>query len=183
MVPKIIAALKSFIGGPFALSVAIAFLVFIGIAIGALVVAQIDEAEAQKKRAEQIAAIEAAKPPPPPKRVVQEVDGPNPFEPLYVSLGDEIMSPLPGKGRVLLIEIELMTMRGTLSEDLLKDKRIPLRAQTLSILSELTIDDVKRDDAQQVIAEKIKTAINQTLKNNLNVAPVQQVMIKRFYVQ
>lgn len=93
------------------------------------------------------------------------------------------MSPLPGKGRVLLIEIELMTMRGKLSEDLLKDKRIPLRAQTLSLLSELTVDDVKRDDAQQMISEKIKNAINDTLKNNLNVAPVQQVMIKRFYVQ
>ena len=183
MVPKILAALKAFIGGPFALSLGIAFLVFIGIAIGVLVVNQMDAATTQKKQAEQAAAIEAAKPPPPPQRVLQEDEGPNPFEPLYVSLGEEIMSPLPGKGRVLLIEIELMTMRGKLSEDLLKDKRIPLRAQTLSLLSELTVEDVKRDDAQQMISEKIKTAINNSLKNNLNVAPVQQVMIKRFYVQ
>lgn len=183
MVPKIIAALKAFIGGPFALSLGITLLVLIGIAIGALVAAQMDAAAIQKKQAQQTAAIEAAKPPPTPQRVVQAEDGPNPFEPLYVSLGEEIMSPLPGKGRVLLIEIELMTMRGKLSEDLLKDKRIPLRAQTLSLLSELTVDDVKRDDAQQMISEKIKNAINYTLKNNLNVAPVQQVMIKRFYVQ
>ena len=63
------------------------------------------------------------------------------------------------------------------------DKRIPLRAQTIAILSELTIEDVKRDDAQQLIADKIMSAINFTLKNNLNVAPVQQVLIKRFYVQ
>ena len=183
MVPKIIAALKAFIGGPFALSLGIAILVLIGIAVGTLVTAQMDAAATQKKEAQQAAALEAAKPPPPPQRVVQPEDGPNPFEPLYVSLGEEIMSPLPGKSRVLLIEIELMTMRGKLSEDLLKDKRIPLRAQTLSILSELTVEDVKRDDAQQMISEKIKNAINYTLKNNLNVAPVQQVMIKRFYVQ
>jgi flagellar basal body-associated protein FliL len=183
MVPKIIAALKAFVGGPFALVLAMAFLVFVGIAIGALVVAQMDAAAMQKTLAAQAAAVEAAKPQPPPQRVVQQDDGPNPFEPLYVSLGEEIMSPLPGKGRVLLIEIELMTMRGKLSEDLLKDKRIPLRAQTLSLLSELTVEDVKRDDAQQMISERIKNAINNTLKNNLNVAPVQQVMIKRFYVQ
>ena len=183
MVQKIIEALKAFIKGPFALTVGMALLVIIGIAIGVVVLAQMDEAAIQKKRAEIAAAAEAAKPPPPPQKVVQTEEGPNPFEPLYVSLGEEIMSPLPGKGRVLLIEIELMTMRGPLSEDLLKTNKIPLRAQTLSILSELTLEDVKKDDAQQALAEKIKNAINLTLKNRLNVAPVQQVMIKRFYVQ
>ena len=183
MVPKIIAALKAFIRGPFALSLGMAFLVLIGIAIGAIVMDQMDAASLQKKQAEKAAAEEAAKPPPPPQRVVKEDDGPNPFEPLYVSLGEEIISPLPGKGRALLIELELMTMRGPLSEELLKEKRIPLRAQTLAILSELTIEDVKRDDAQQLISDKIMNAINLTLKNKLNVAPVQQVLIKRFYVQ
>ena len=183
MVPKIIEALKAFIRGPFALSLGMALLVIMGVAIGALVSSQMEEAAIQKKQAEKAAAEEAAKPPKPPQRVVDTDDGPNPFEPLYVSLGEEIMSPLPGKGRVLLIEIDLMTMRGKLSEDLLKDKRIPLRAQTIAILSELTVEDVKREDAQQVISDKIMNAINLTLKTRLNVAPVQQVLIKRFYVQ
>jgi len=183
MVPKIIAALKAFITGPFALSLGMAFLVMIGIAIGALVALKMDEAALQKQQAAKAAAEEAAKPPPPPQRVVQADEGPNPFEPLYVSLGEEILSPLPGKSRVLLIELELMTMRGQLSEDLLKEKRIPLRAQALSILSELTVAEAQAEDAQQRIAEKIMRAINQTLKNNLNVAPVQQVLIKRYYVQ
>ena len=183
MVPKIIEALKAFIRGPFALSLGMALLVIMGVAIGALVSSQMEEAAIQKKQAEKAAAEEAAKPPKPPQRVVDSDDGPNPFEPLYVSLGEEIMSPLPGKGRVLLIEIDLMTMRGKLSEDLLKDKRIPLRAQTIAILSELTVEDVKREDAQQVISDKIMNAINLTLKTRLNVAPVQQVLIKRFYVQ
>ena len=183
MVQKIIEALKAFIRGPFALTLGMALLVVIGIAIGVVVLAQMDEATIQKNKAEIAAAAEAAKPPPPPQKVVQTEEGPNPFEPLYVSLGEEIMSPLPGKGRVLLIEIELMTMRGALSEELLKDNKIPLRAQTLAILSELTVDDVNKDDAQQTLAEKIKKAINLTLKDRLNVAPVQQVMIKRFYVQ
>jgi len=183
MVPKIIAALKAFITGPFALSLGMALLVMIGVGIGALVVVKMDEAALQKQQAAKAAAEEAAKPPPPPQRVVQADEGPNPFEPLYVSLGDEILSPLPGRSRVLLIELELMTMRGKLSEDLLKEKRIPLRAQALSILSELTVAEAQAEDAQQKIAEKIMSAINQTLKNNLNVAPVQQVLIKRYYVQ
>ena len=183
MVPKIIAALKAFIRGPFALSLGMALLVLIGMAIGALVMAQMDAAALKKQQDEKAAAEEAAKPPPPPQRVIQEDAGPNPFEPLYVSLGEEIISPLPGKGRALLIELELVTLRGPLSEDLLKEKRIPLRAQTLALLSELTVEDVKRDDAQQMIADKIMNAINFTLKNNLNVAPVQRVLIKRFYVQ
>ena len=183
MVPKIIAALKAFITGPFALSLGMALLVMIGVGIGALVVVKMDEAALQKQQAAKAAAEEAAKPPPPPQRVVQADEGPNPFEPLYVSLGDEILSPLPGRSRVLLIELELMTMRGKLSEDLLKEKRIPLRAQALSILSELTVAEAQAEDAQQKIADKIMSAINQTLKNNLNVAPVQQVLIKRYYVQ
>ncbi len=183
MVQKIIEALKAFIRGPFALALGMALLVIIGIVVGLVVVAQMDEAALQKKQAEIAAAAEAAKPPPPPQRVVQADEGPNPFEPLYVSLGEEIMSPLPGKGRVLLIELELMTMRGPLSEELLKDKKIPLRAQALAILSELTVEDVKKDDAQQMIADKIKNAINMSLKDRLNVTPVQQVIIKRFYVQ
>jgi flagellar basal body-associated protein FliL len=183
MVPKIIAALKAFITGPFALSLGMALLVMIGIAIGALVAAKMDEAAIQKQQAAKAAAEEAAKPPPPPQRVVQADEGPNPFEPLYVSLGEEIMSPLPGKSRVLLIELELMTMRGKLSEDLLKEKRIPLRAQALSILSELTVAEAQAEDAQQKIAEKIMSEINKKLKSNLNVAPVQQVLIKRYYVQ
>jgi len=183
MVPKIIAALKAFITGPFALSLGMALLVMIGVSIGALVAVKMDEAALQKQQAAKAAAEEAAKPPPPPKRVVQPDEGPNPFEPLYVSLGDEILSPLPGRSRVLLIELELMTMRGKLSEDLLKEKRIPLRAQALSILSELTVAEAQADDAQQKIADKIMSAINQTLKNNLNVAPVQKVLIKRYYVQ
>ena len=183
MVPKIIAALKAFIGGPFALSLGMALLVIIGIAIGAIVAVKMDEAALQKQQAAKAAAEEAAKPPPPPQRVVQADEGPSPFEPLYVSLGEEILSPLPGRGRVLLIELELMTMRGKLSEDLLKEKRIPLRAQALAILSELTVAEAQAEDAQQKIAEKIMNAINQTLKNNLNVAPVQQVLIKRYYVQ
>ena len=142
-----------------------------------------DEAAIQKQQAAKAAAEEAAKPPPPPQRVVQADEGPNPFEPLYVSLGEEILSPLPGKSRVLLIELELMTMRGKLSEDLLKEKRIPLRAQALSILSELTVAEAQAEDAQQKIAEKIMSEINKKLKSNLNVAPVQQVLIKRYYVQ
>jgi flagellar basal body-associated protein FliL len=98
-------------------------------------------------------------------------------------LGEEILSPLPGKGRVLQIQVDLVTLRGQLAEDLLTAKRVPLRALTLSILSELTVEEATAADASQMIAEKLKQAVNATLRPKNGVTPVQQVLIKKYYVQ
>ena len=60
MVQKIIEALKAFIRGPFALSLGMALLVVIGIAIGVFVADQMESAAEQKKQAQKAAAEEAA---------------------------------------------------------------------------------------------------------------------------
>ena len=183
MVKNLIAAFMAALKGPFAMALALLALLFIGIEVGAIIVASMDDAQLQQKKAEKIPAAEALKPPPPPQRVLQEDEGPSPFEPRYVSLGEEILSPLPGKGRVLQTEIDLVTQRGQPSEDLLAANRIPLRALTIAILSELTVEQATATDATQVIAEKLKAAINATLRPANSITPVERVLIKKYYVQ
>ena len=84
---------------------------------------------------------------------------------------------------MLQTEIDLVTQRGQLSEDLLIANRIPLRALTLSILSELTVEQATADDATQALAAKLKKAINAALRPANSVTPVERVLIKKFYVQ
>jgi flagellar basal body-associated protein FliL len=184
MAKKIIAALIAGLTGPFAMAFAISMLLIVGIAAGLMVAGNMEEAKLQKIKDERAAAAEALKDPPPPQRVIDTTEeGPSPFDPRYVSLGEEILSPLPGKGRVLQIEIDLVTLRGQLSEDLLTAQRIPLRALALSMLSELTIEQATAEDASQAIAEKLKQAVNAAMRPTNGVTPVQQVLIKKYYVQ
>ena len=183
MVKKILAAVIAGLTGPFAMAFAISILVIVGIVAGFVIAGNMEEAKLQKLQAEKAAAEAALKGPPPPQRVVDTNEGPSPFDPRYVSLGEEILSPLPGKGRVLQIDIDLVTLRGQLAEDLLTAERIPLRALALSILSELTIEEATAEDASQVIAGKLMQAVNAALRPKNGVTPVQRVLIKKYYVQ
>lgn len=184
MVKKILAAVIAALTGPFAMALGISALVVVGVAVGFIISANMEAAQLAKKQAEKAAAAEALKGPTPPQRVVAPPDdAPNPFEPRYVSLGEEILSPLPGKGRVLITEIELVTQRGENAEYLLFSERVPLRAYVLSILSEMTVEQVTAPDANQMIADKLKRAINNLLQPKNGIAPVERVLIKKYYVQ
>jgi len=183
MVKNIIAAVIAGLTGNFAIAFAIMMLLSVGMAAGVMIAGGMDAAQQNKIKAAKAAAEEAAKPPPPPQRVPMEDEGPSPFEPRYVSLGEEILSPLPGKGRVLQIQVDLVTLRGELAEDLLTAKRVPLRALTLSILSELTVEEATAADASQMIAERLKRAVNASLRPANSVDPVERVLIKKYYVQ
>ena len=183
MVKKIIAAVLAGLTGPFAIAFALTALLLMGIAVGMLLSDNMEAAKLERIKAEKAASAEAQKPPPPPQRVLAPDEGPNPFEARYVSLGEEILSPLPGKARVLQIEIDLVTQRGESAEELLTVKRVPIRALVLSILSELTVEEATASDASQVITEKLKEAINTFLRPNYSVNPVERVLIKKYYVQ
>ncbi len=183
MVKNLINAFMAILRGPFVMALGLLALLLVGVAVGTLISASMETSKQEKIKAEKAAAEAALKPPPPPQRVQQPDEGPSPFKPRYVSLGEEILSPLPGKGRVLQTEIDLVTQRGQLSEDLLIANRIPLRALTLSILSELTVEQATADDATQVLAAKLKKAINASLRPANSVTPVERVLIKKFYVQ
>ncbi len=184
MVKKILAAVIAALTGPFAMALGISALVIVGVVVGFFISANMEASQLARQQAQKAAAAEALKGPEPPQRVVQEPsDGPNPFEPRYVSLGEEIMSPLPGKGRVLIIEIDLVTQRGENAEYLLSSERVPLRALVMSILSELTVEQATAADAGQVISAKLKQAINATLFPKNGIAPVERILIKKYFVQ
>lgn len=184
MVKKILAVIIAAVTGPFAMALGISALVVVGVVVGLLVSANMDAARREKQRAEKAAAAEALKGPAPPQRVVEPPDSsPSPFEPRYVSLGEEILSPLPVKGRVLIIEVELVTQRGEKAELLLVTERVPLRAYVLSLLSELTVEQATAADASQAIAEKLKQSINALLAPKAGIAPVERVLIKKYFVQ
>lgn len=183
MVQKIIAAVIAGLTSYFAMAFALCILLFVGIAAGLLISDSMEATKQAKIKAEKMAAAEALKPPPPPQRVPQTDEGPSPFEPRYVSLGEEMLSPLPGKGRVLQIEIDLVTQRGQKAEELLTAKRVPLRALALSMLSEMTIEEATAADATQAIAAKLKRATNAFLRPENSIDPVENVLIKKYYVQ
>ena len=183
MVKKIIAAVIAGLTGPFAMAFALTALLLAGVAVGLLVSNSMDAAKLERMQAEKAAAAEALKGPPPPQRVLAPEEGPNPFEARYVSLGEEILSPLPGKARVLQIELDLVTQRGESAEELLSVKRVPIRSLVLSILSELTVEQATAPDASQVITEKLKGAINALLRPTYGLNPVERVLIKKYYVQ
>lgn len=184
MVKKIIAAVIAALTGPFAMALGISALVVVGVAVGFIISANMEAARLEQQRAEKAAAALALKGPEPPQRVLEPPDdAPDPFAPRYVSLGEEILSPLPGKNRVLITEIDLVTQRGENAEYLLFSERVPLRALALSMLSELTVEQATAPDANIAIAEKLKQAINAILLPKNGIAPVERVLIKKYYVQ
>ena len=184
MVKRILGAVIAALTGPFALAFYAALLVVVGLGIGWVVAMRMEEAEMKRKAAEK-AAIEAAlRGPEPPQRVPDPPAGENPFEPLYISLGDEILSNLPGRRRALMIEIDLMTQRGPDAADKLRLHRLRLRALALGLLSELTVEEATRPDAPQILAERLKQLLNNELRaESMGVNLIDQVLVKRLFVQ
>ena len=184
MIKRILSVVIAAFTGPFALAIYAALLVAVGLGIGWVLAMRMEEAEIKRKAAEK-AAIEAAlRGPEPPQRVPDHPPGANPFEPLYISLGDEILSNLPGRRRALITEIDLMTQRGPDAADKLRLHRLRLRALALGLLSELTVEEATRTDAPQVIAERLKQVLNQELRpESMGVNLIDQVLVKRLFVQ
>jgi len=184
MVKRILAAVISALTGPFALAIYGAILLAIGLVIGWVVNARMEEAEMKRKAAERAALEAALRGPLPPQRVPDPPAGENPFEPRYVSLGDEILSNLPGRRRALMTEIDIMTQRGPDAEDKLRLHRLRLRALAIAVLSELTVEEATRPDAPQKIAERLKTVLNNELRGeSFGVNLIDQVLVKRLFIQ
>ena len=183
MVQTILAKVKAALTGPFAIAIGMLLLVAIGGGVGYVVANQLIKAE-EKKKAEMKAAEEAAKrPPPKPERVPLAEDGPSPFEPRYITLGDEFISNLPQKGRALIAEVGIVTMKGDKAEKTLSDDRIPLRAHTMAIFSEMTVAEATAEDAQDRLAERLQKALNAELRKKTGADLIDKVFSKRYYVQ
>jgi flagellar basal body-associated protein FliL len=183
MVQTILAKLKVALTGPFAIAIGMLLLVAVGGGIGYLVANQMIKAE-EVKKAELKAAEEAAKRgPPKPQRVPLGEEGPSPFEPRYITLGDEFISNLPQRGRALIVEVGLVTMKGEKGEKTLSDDRIPLRALTMAIISEMTVAQATAEDAQSKLAERLLKALNAEMRKKTGADLIDKIFIKRYYVQ
>ena len=183
MVQTILEKIKKALTGPFAIAIGMLLLIAVGGGIGYVVANQMIAAE-EKKKAELKAAEEAAKRgPPKPQLVPAPPEGPNPFEPRYVTLGDEFISNLPQKGRALIVEIGVVTMKGEKAEKTLTDDRIPLRALTMAIISEMTVAQATAEDAQEVLANQLQKALNAEMRKKAGTDLIDKVFIKRYYVQ
>ena len=183
MVQTILAKVKAALTGPFAIAIGMLLLVAIGGGIGYIVANQLIAAE-EKKKAEIKAAEEAAKrPPPKPERVPLVDEGPNPFEPRYITLGEEFISNLPQKGRALIVEVGVVTLKGEKAEKTLSDDRIPLRAHTMAMISEMTVAQATAEDAQEKLAERLLKALNAEMRKKTGADLIDKVFIKRYYVQ
>jgi flagellar basal body-associated protein FliL len=183
MVQTILAKVKAALTGPFAIAIGMLLLVAIGGGVGYVVANQMIKAE-EKKKAELKAAEEAAKRgPPKPERVPLADEGPNPFEPRYITLGEEFISNLPQKGRALIIEVGMVTLKGEKAEKTLSDERIPLRAHTMAMISEMTVAQATAEDAQEKLAERLHRALNAEMRKKTGADLIDKVFIKRYYVQ
>lgn len=183
MVQTILANIKKALTGPFAIAIGMLLLVAVGGGIGYVVANQMIKAEEVKKAAQKAAEEAAKRGPEKPKLVPLENEGPNPFAPRYITLGDEFISNLPQRGRALIVEIGLMTKKGEKAEKYLTDERIPLRALTMAMISELTVAQATAEDAQDKLAARLLTGLNRTIRQKVGADLIDQVLIKRYYVQ
>jgi flagellar basal body-associated protein FliL len=184
MVKRILGAIIAAFTSPFALAFYGAILLAIGLAVGWFVNMRMEEAEMKRKAAERAALEAALRGPLPPQLVPDPPQGEDPFAPAYITLGDEILSNLPGRRRALITEIEVMTQRGPDAVDQLRLHRLRLRALTLGVLSELSVEEATRPDAPQQIADRLKRILNDEMRGeNYGVNLIDQVYVKRLFVQ
>jgi flagellar basal body-associated protein FliL len=83
----------------------------------------------------------------------------------------------------MLVQVSLQTRRGQKGEDLLKEQKMPLRALALHLLSEVTVEEAKRPDAQAMLAERLMKAMNTELDDTYNIKPIDAILLTRYYVQ
>jgi flagellar basal body-associated protein FliL len=179
MVKKILALLT----GPFAIAFGVVALLALGAGAGVIIAGKMAEADA-KRRADLKAAEEAAKrPPPPPERVRLPDQGPDPFVARYIDLGDEILSNLPARGRALIVQVALMTQKGERAEKMLTDNKIRLRALVVAVVSEITVEEATAQGAVEALAQRLLKAVNAEIRRTEGADLVDDVLIRRYFVQ
>ena len=74
-------------------------------------------------------------------------------------------------------------MKGEKAEKTLADDRIPLRAHTMAIISEMTVAQATAENAQEQLAERLLKALNEEMRKKTGATLIDKVFIKRYYVQ
>ena len=78
-------------------------------------------------------------------------------------------------GRALIVEIGVMTKKGEKAEKYLTDERIPLRALTMAMISELTVAQATAEDAQDKLAARLLTGLNTAVRQKAGADLIDQV--------
>lgn len=178
MVGKLLAALKS----PFMLALGLVLLMAGGAAGGFLWGKRMEAIERQKA-AEAKAAAELAARAHIPVKVPQPDEGPDPFVARYIPMGEEFTVNFRQKKRVLLLEATIMTRKGQKVEQSLKARVIPLRARIDALLSIFPYDLAVGEDGAKLIGEHLRNGLNQSLRAELGISPVEDVLITHLFIQ
>ena len=128
MVGKIIAGLIAAIKSPFSIALGLVLLMA-GAGVGGFFWGKRQEAIERQKVADAKAAAEKAAIAHIPVKVPQPEDGPDPWMPRYIPLGEEFTTNFREKKRVLIVEVTVVTRKGKKAEESLRNRVIPLRAR------------------------------------------------------
>jgi flagellar basal body-associated protein FliL len=169
--------------GPLAIALLVVTLLFGGVAGGVVIAGRMEAAEKKRQQDAREAAQAALRGPPKPERVPLVESGSNPFAPRYVPLGEPLHSNFIERNRVLIVEISLVTQRGEKAEALMQAEKLPMRARTLALLSEFPLAVATREDGSRELARLLREALNAQLQVKSGFAPVDEVMLTRYYVQ
>jgi flagellar basal body-associated protein FliL len=182
MVGKILGALVAAIKSPFSLALGLVLLIAAG-GVGGFFWAKRAEVIAKQKVEEARKAAEIAARAHIPVKVPQPDEGPDPFVPRYIPLGEEFTTSFREKKRVLIVQLTLVTRKGPKVEDSLKARVLPLRARVDALLSIFPYDKAVTDDGPRLISEHLRAGLNDTLRADLGINPVEDVLITQLFIQ
>lgn len=182
MVGKILGALVAAIKSPFTLALGLFLLIAAG-GVGGFFWAKRSEVIEKQKAEDARKAAEMAARAHIPVRVPQADDGPDPFIPRYIPLGEEFTINFREKKRVFIVQVTIVTRKGPKVEDSLKARVLPLRARVDALLSIFSYDKAVSDDGLRLLSDHLRAGLNQTLRADLGINPVEDVLITQLFIQ
>jgi flagellar basal body-associated protein FliL len=182
MVGKILGALVAAIKSPFSLALGLVLLIAAG-GVGGFFWAKRTEIIEKQKAEDARKAVEIAARAHIPVKVPQPDEGPDPFVQRYIPLGEEFTINFREKKRVLIIEVTVVTRKGAKVENSLKARVLPLRARVDALLSIFPYDKAVTDDGPRLLSEHLRAGLNDTLRAELGINPVEDVLITQLFIQ
>jgi flagellar basal body-associated protein FliL len=79
--------------------------------------------------------------------------------------------------------LSFVTRYGQDAEDLIADNKMALRAETMALLANMTMQDAKAEDARTKIQDTLKEGLNNFLYKLGKFRPIDQVLITSMLVQ
>ena len=178
MLGKILGVLKS----PFTLALGLVLLIAGG-AAGGFVWGKRMEAAERQRIADAKAAAELAARAHIPVKVPAPDEGQDPFIARYIPLGEEFTTNFREKKRVLIVEVTIMTRKGPKVEQSLKSRVLPMRARVDALLSVFPYDQAVSDDGPRLMGEHLRKGLNETLRADLGINPIEDVLITHLFIQ